>query len=213
MRRELEVIALGRIGYGEAMRVMETRAEQRRRGEVPDALYLLEHDPVLTYGRRAAASNLLLTREALSARGVELYESTRGGDFTYHGPGQLVAYPVLDLSPGRKDVRRYVADLETVMIGTCAEYGVAAGRVEGLIGAWVEGRRKIGAIGVRISRWITTHGFALNVSTELEDFGMIIPCGISDRGVTSLEREAGRKLELQAVAEVAEARFRAVFDY
>lgn len=213
MTRELEVIALGRIGYGEAMRLMEARAEQRRKGETPDTLYLLEHDPVLTYGRRAVSSNLLLSKEALNARGVELFETTRGGDFTYHGPGQLVAYPVLDLAPGRKDVRRYVADLEEVMIRTCRRHGVEAGRVECLIGAWVEGRRKIGAIGVRISRWITTHGFALNVSTDLSDFGMIVPCGISDRGVTSLEKESGRKLRLDAVADVAEEEFRAVFDY
>lgn len=213
MSRELQVIALGRVGYGEAMRVMETRAEQRRSGEVPDTLYLLEHDPVLTYGRRAESSNLLLSKEALSARGVELYESTRGGDFTYHGPGQLVAYPVLDLAPGRKDVRRYVADLEEVMIRTSARFGVEAGRVDGLIGAWVDGRRKIGAIGVRISRWITTHGFALNVSTDLSDFGMIVPCGISDRAVSSLEEESGRRLTVDEVAEAAEGVFRDVFDY
>lgn len=212
MNRELEVISLGRIRYAEAMAIMEARAEQRRRGLVPDVLYLLEHEPVLTYGRRAAEANLLLSSEALAARGVELYESTRGGDFTYHGPGQLVAYPVLDLSAGRKDVRRYVCDLEEVMIRSCARYGVAAGRVDGLIGAWVEGQRKIGAIGVRISRWITTHGFALNVNTDLSDFQMIVPCGISDRGVTSLALERRAEFVLEEVMEVVEEEFRTVFD-
>ncbi len=213
MSRELEILALGRISYGEAMRLMEARADLRRKDEVPDALFLLEHEPVLTHGRRAESANLLLSKEALAARGVELHETTRGGDYTYHGPGQLVAYPVLDLAKRRKDVRRYVCDLEEVMIRSCARYDVVAGRVDGLIGAWIDGRRKIGAIGVRLSRWITTHGFALNISTDLSDFGMIVPCGISDRGVTSLERESGRVLSIEAVSDVVEQEFRGVFAY
>ncbi|MDP6946124.1 MAG: lipoyl(octanoyl) transferase LipB, partial [Myxococcota bacterium] len=161
--RSLEVIRLGRVAYGDALERMEARVEARLKGEVPDALFLLEHTPVLTLGRRADRGHILLDRAGLAARGVEVFETGRGGDVTYHGPGQIVGYPVLDLKPERKDVRKYVADLEQVMIDTSRDYGVEAGRVEGLIGAWIEERRKIGAIGVRISRWVTSHGFALNV--------------------------------------------------
>jgi lipoyl(octanoyl) transferase len=133
-----------------------------------------------------------------------------GGDVTYHGPGQIVGYPILDLRPDRCDVHRYVRDLEAVMIGVCADYGVEAGRITGLTGAWV-GAEKVGAIGVRISRWITSHGFALNVNTALDHFQFIVPCGIADRGVTSLERAAGRPLTMGEVEDVVAQRFAEVF--
>jgi lipoyl(octanoyl) transferase len=147
----------------------------------------------------------------LAAKGVEVHEAGRGGDVTYHGPGQIVAYPILDLRPDRCDVHRYVRDLEEVMIRVCADYGIAAQRVEGLSGAWV-GAEKIGAIGVRISRWITSHGFAFNVNTRLEDFQLIVPCGIGDRGVTSLRKLVGAELPIDEVEDRIIRRFAEVFD-
>ncbi|MBI4815319.1 MAG: lipoyl(octanoyl) transferase LipB [Deltaproteobacteria bacterium] len=191
---------------------MEARAEARARGEVADALFLLEHEPTLTLGRRAKAEHVLASREALEAAGVSLVEASRGGDVTYHGPGQIVGYPVIDLKPDRRDVRRYVSDLEEVMIKAAAAFGIEAGRVEGLTGIWVADRRKLGAVGVRISRWVTSHGFAFNVSTDLSGFGLIVPCGIRDRGVTSLEREVGGQVSFEdAIAAVSRA-FAEVFE-
>jgi lipoyl(octanoyl) transferase len=169
---------------------------QRQRQEIPDTLLLLEHEPVFTLGRNARRENVLFPDEELRARGFDVFESGRGGDVTYHGPGQIVGYPILDLAPDRQDVHRYVRDLEEVMIRTCADYGVPAGRVAGLTGAWV-GAEKIGAIGVRIARWVTSHGFALNVATDLSPFDLIVPCGIRGRGVTSLERQVGRPLSVE----------------
>jgi lipoyl(octanoyl) transferase len=209
--RSIEIVRLGRVRYAEAIALMEKRVEERAAGRAGDALYLLEHEPVLTLGRRANVENIVVDRAVLAARGVEVFETGRGGDVTYHGPGQIVGYPVLDLSPDRRDVRRYVADLEEVMIRTCASYDVRASRVSGLIGAWIDGTRKIGAIGVRISRWITSHGFALNVSTSLDGFGLIVPCGIKDRGVTSLSIESGRVLSVGEVMDTLERVFLDVF--
>ena len=211
MERPLEVERLGRIGYREAMARMEAQAASRMRDEVPDTLLLLEHDPVLTLGRRADVTNILLSQDELQTRGVEVHETGRGGDVTYHGPGQIVGYPVISLAPERKDVRRYVHDLEEVMIRTCADYGIEAGRVDGLIGTWVDGARKIGAIGVRLSKWVTSHGFAFNVASDLEAFSMIVPCGITDRGVTSIQRETGRAPALNDAMDRVEHHFRAVF--
>jgi lipoyl(octanoyl) transferase len=209
--REIQIVRLGRVRYAEAIERMEAQAVLRGRGEVPDTLFLLEHEPVLTLGRRADPKNIVATKELLAARGIEVHETGRGGDVTYHGPGQIVGYPVLDLKPDRCDVRRYVCDLEEVMIKTCATYGVAAGRVPGMIGSWIDGSRKIGAIGVRLSRWITTHGFALNVSTELDAFDLIVPCGIRDKGVTSLSREAKQTLSVDDVTAEVERQFKTVF--
>jgi lipoyl(octanoyl) transferase len=166
---------------------------------------------VFTLGRNARQENVLLPAALLHERGFELFETGRGGDVTYHGPGQLVGYPILDLSPDRRDVHRYVRDLEQVMIDTCSDFGIAAGRVPGLTGVWV-GRDKVGAIGVRLSRWVTSHGFAFNVSTDLAAFDLIVPCGIRGRGVTSLERLLGRTLPLEAVMDRLAARFCAVFE-
>jgi lipoyl(octanoyl) transferase len=210
-RAPIEVVRLGRVRYAEAMARMDALAAARQRGEAPDTLLLLEHEPVLTLGRRADPSNVLLSAEALAARGIERFETGRGGDVTYHGPGQIVAYPVFDLAPDRKDVRRYVTELEEVMIRVAARHGIVAERVAGLNGAWVDQRRKIGAVGVRISRWITTHGLALNVSTALDAFELIVPCGIRDRGVTSIAVETGRAVTLEAVLDDVEAVFREVF--
>jgi lipoyl(octanoyl) transferase len=174
--------------------------EQRKAELVPDTLLLLEHDPVFTLGRNAHKENVLFPEETLKAQGYEVFEAGRGGDVTFHGPGQLVAYPILDLAPDRKDVHRYVRDLEEVMIRLCADYGVAAQRVPGRTGCWV-GDDKIGAIGVRISRWVTSHGLAFNVTTDLQAFGLIVPCGIGDKGVTSLRRLLDREVAMSDVME------------
>ena len=160
--------------------------EARARGLVPDTLLLLEHPRVITLGRGARAQNVLWPREMLQARGFELYETDRGGDVTYHGPGQIVGYPILDLKPDRKDVRKYVGSVEELMIRVAAEYGIGAERVARRTGVWTA-RGKLGAIGVHISRWITSHGFAFNVHTNLDDFSAIVPCGIQGAGVASLE--------------------------
>ena len=186
----LDVRRLGRVPYAAGLELQADLVAERQKGAIPDTLLLLEHDPVFTLGRNAKAENVLFSEDALRARGFAVFETGRGGDVTYHGPGQVVGYPILDLSD-RKDVHRYVRDLEEVMIRTCADYGLAASRIPGLSGTWV-GDDKIGAIGVRIARWVTSHGFAFNVSTDLAPFGLIVPCGIEARGVTSLERLLGR---------------------
>jgi lipoyl(octanoyl) transferase len=190
---------LGRVPYAQGLDLQARLVAERQEGRIPDTLLLLEHDPVFTLGRNARLEHVLRSREALEAQGFDVFETGRGGDVTYHGPGQVVGYPILDLSPDRCDVHRYVRDLEEVMIRTCADYGIEAGRVAGMSGAWV-GDEKIGAIGVRIARWVTSHGFALNVSTDLAPFGMIVPCGIRGRGVTSLERQLARPVAAEEVA-------------
>lgn len=211
--RPLEVVRLdGLVGYADGLAMQEARQQARLRAEVPDVLLLLEHRPVFTLGRRAEHGNILGSPQLLADRGIEVFETGRGGDVTYHGPGQVVGYPIIDLRPDRKDVKRYVYDLEQVMIDVCATFGLTAGRVDGLIGCWVDGQRKIGAIGVRISRWVTMHGFAFNVTDEVLDaFSLIVPCGISDRGVTTLERELGRRHDRGQVIDAIEASFRARF--
>jgi len=205
------VLRLGRIPYAHGLELQEKLVAERQAGRIPDQLLLLEHDPVFTLGRNAQAANVLLPAEALRERGFEVFETGRGGDVTYHGPGQVVGYPILDLSPDRRDVHRYVRDLEEVMIRTCADYGLAAGRVAGLTGTWLDDE-KIGAIGVRIARWVTSHGFAFNVGIDLSAFDLIVPCGIRGRGVTSLERKLGRIVPLDEVMDRLAARFAAVFE-
>jgi lipoyl(octanoyl) transferase len=155
-------------------------------------------------------SHILATSEALASRGVEIHETGRGGDITYHGPGQIVGYPIIDLQPDRCDVHRYVRDIEEVLIRTAADYEVEAGRVEGLTGVWV-GRDKLAAIGVRIGRWVTSHGFAFNVTTDLDFFNLIVPCGIADRSVTSLARVLGHPVDRLAVEDRIVAHFGDVF--
>ncbi|MBE3099544.1 MAG: lipoyl(octanoyl) transferase LipB [Planctomycetes bacterium] len=211
--RELEVRRLGVVSYGDALQLQRDLVEERRAGRLPDLLLLLQHPHVLTLGVRGdgGRSHVLATPERLRALGVELFETGRGGDVTYHGPGQIVGYPILDLRPDRCDVHRYVRDLEEVMIRVAGEFGIRAGRVKGLTGTWV-GAEKIGAIGVRISRWITSHGFAFNVDTDLDYFRLIVPCGIAGRGVTSLARLTGRPIAPPDVEDIFVRQFCDVFD-
>ena len=213
-RRTLEVRRLGMISYADGLELQTELVERRKRGEIPDQLLLLEHPPVITLGvkSRNDRSHVIATDQMLEAEGVEVFETGRGGDVTYHGPGQLVGYPILDLKPDRCDVHRYVRDLEDVMIRAAAAFGVEAGRISGLTGAWV-GNDKLAAIGVRIARWVTSHGFAFNVSTTLQHFDFIVPCGISDKGVTSLERLLGRPVSMDEVTEAVESAFRDVFSF
>ena len=198
--RTLQVRRLGTVPYAEALALQRHLVEERRADRVPDLLLLLQHPRVITFGVKGdgGRANVLATNERLDELGVELSETGRGGDVTYHGPGQIVGYPILNLDPDRRDVHRYVRDLEEVMIRVCADYGVTAARIKGLTGTWV-GNEKIGAIGVRISRWITSHGFAFNVTTDLTDFQLIVPCGITDHGVTSLARSSGRDVPIPEV--------------
>ncbi len=211
--RILEVRRLGRIPYAEASELQRSLVEERRAERVPDLLLLLEHPHVITLGVKAdaARSHLTATPELLSSRQVDVHESGRGGDITYHGPGQIVGYPILDLRPDRCDVHRYVRDLEEVMIRAAGDFGLQAVRIQGLTGAWL-GADKVGAIGVRISRWITSHGFAFNVSTDLDYFKLIVPCGISDGGVTSLSRALGRHVAMVEAETPLVRHFSEVFD-
>ena len=212
--RVIDVRRLGVVSYADGLELQKQLVEQRRRGEIPDQLLLLEHPPVITLGvkSRNDRSHVIATEETLEAEGVEVFETGRGGDVTYHGPGQLVGYPILDLKPDRCDVHKYVRDLEEVMIRTAASFGVTAGRIPGLTGAWV-GQEKLAAIGVRIARWVTSHGFAFNVNTSLQHFDFIVPCGITDRGVTSLERLLGRPVPMAEVETAIENAFRDVFSF
>jgi lipoyl(octanoyl) transferase len=211
--RTLEVRRLGVVGYDDGLALQRSLVEDRKAGRIEDVLLLLQHPAVITLGvkRDSGRANIVATDARLAELGIAVHETGRGGDVTYHGPGQIVGYPILDLRPDRCDVHRYVRDVEEVMIRACAAYGLTAGRIKGLTGAWV-GADKIGAIGVRISRWITSHGFAFNVSTDLEHFGLIVPCGIADRGVTSLERATGTPVPMTEAEDVIVREFAAVFD-
>jgi lipoyl(octanoyl) transferase len=187
--------------------LQERRHQDVAAGEADDTLFLIEHDPVITLGRNAGAGHVLADRRLLRSRGVEVHTVGRGGDVTYHGPGQLVGYPIVALEEddgegtNERDVKRFVGILEEIMIRTAADFGVEAERVEGLRGIWV-GHRKLGAVGVRISRWVTQHGFAFNVTTDLRDFGLIVPCGLHGRDVTSLHEVLGdRTPDMDTVAD------------
>lgn len=194
---------LGRVDYRAGLTLQERLVEERRRDRTGDTLVLLEHPPVITLGRGSDPANVLHDANQLARRGVELHEIGRGGDVTYHGPGQLVGYPVVRLDGAEKDAHAYLRNLETGLIGVARHFGIEADRVEGLTGIWV-GNEKLGAIGVRLSTgWITSHGFALNVSTDLTGFSSIVPCGIRGRGVTSLARLLGWSPSLEQVAEIA----------
>ena len=210
--RTLVVRRLGVVRYEEGLELQKALVEQRAAGAIEDTLLLLQHPHVLTLGAKTgqSRSHVLATPDRLAELGVEVHETGRGGDVTYHGPGQIVGYPILDLRPDRCDVHRYVRDLEEVMIRVTGEFGFQAGRIEGLTGAWV-GAEKIGAIGVRIQRWITSHGIAYNVATNLDFFRLIVPCGITDRGVTSLERLTGRAISVADVEGRVVRHFDAVF--
>ncbi len=228
--RTITATWLGRIAYERAHRLQAALVEARAKGEIGDTLLLLEHDPVITLGRGAKQENILAGDEDLSMRGVTVAETERGGDVTFHGPGQLVGYPILDLAPDRCDVRRYVGDLARVMIGLARDHGIATGVLPGdpkLIGVWVDAAAptrwdeaaarvaprlaKIGAIGVKLSRWITMHGFAFNVSTDLAGFRLIVPCGIQTHGVTSLAELGVTPPTVEDVAQRALPHFSEVF--
>ena len=206
---------LGRIGYREALVLQERSSRALKDAQLAgtsadEALLLLEHPPVITLGRNAAEADVLAGSERLAALGVTVEKTNRGGQVTYHGPGQLVGYPILDLNPDRRDVGRYLRDLEEALIRMLATYGIAAGRSAGATGVWV-GDAKIAAIGVHLSRWVTTHGFALNVTTDLDAFSLIVPCGLRTRGVTSMQRLLGRAVDLEEVARRFVPEFAAIF--
>jgi len=207
----LESQFLGRIGYDEAYRLQRNLWQQRVLGEIPDQLLLLEHSPVITLGRNHKSEHLLHSAAKLESLGVQVREADRGGDVTYHGPGQLIGYPIINLQPDRMDVLRYLRDLEEVLIEVCEHYGFYAGRREGQTGVWVKDR-KIASIGVKISRWVTYHGFALNINTDLSAFDFIVPCGISGVRMTSILQETGMAPELEDVAQVAAEKMNLIFN-
>jgi lipoyl(octanoyl) transferase len=211
--REIEIRRLGIVAYAEALALQRALVEDRRAGRIDDVLLLVEHPHVLTLGVRGdgGRTHILASADTLALRGIEVHEAGRGGDITYHGPGQIVGYPIVDLQPDRCDVHRYIRDLEEVLIRTVGEFGVEATRVPGLTGVWV-GREKVAAIGVRISRWVTSHGFALNVTSDIEYFNLIVPCGIADRGVTSLGRLLGRPVDRRVVEDGIVTHFCEVFE-
>ncbi len=210
--RALPAPWLGRVDYERGLALQAEAAARALAGD--ETLLLLEHDPVFTLGRNASRGDVLFTPERCRELGVEVRESNRGGKVTYHGPGQLVGYPILNLAPDRRDVKRYVTDLEEVLIRALGDLGIRASRSpvrERVTSVWV-GNDKIAAIGIHLSRWVTTHGFALNVTDEpLPYFSGIVPCGITDGGVTTIERELGRRLSPADVAEGIRARFGEVF--
>jgi len=210
--RPLTIRRLGVVSYAEGLELQRASVVRRIAGEIDDELILLQHPHVLTLGVKAGESrqHVLATPERLAELGVELHETGRGGDVTYHGPGQVVGYPIISLKPDRCDVHRYVRDLEEVMIRVTGTYGFQARRLKGLTGAWV-GADKIGAIGVRIQRWVTSHGFAFNANTNLDFFKLIVPCGISDRGVISLQRLTGHPVAITEVEDRLIAAFCDVF--
>ncbi len=242
----ISVVQLGALDYGEGMRLQRRLVELRKAGQIGDALLLLEHTPVITLGRNANAANVLASSDALAARGVEVFECDRGGDVTFHGPGQLVGYPIFDLrgyacagegaraTQTRKTLGAvdYVRRLEEVLIRTCGDFGIPTRRVAGLTGVWTEDGRvvsglrpdcgaeprhhtaseaKIAALGVHISRSVTSHGFALNVNTDLSYFNLIVPCGITAKAVTSMQKELGRDVDLNEVAQAVSRNFGGVF--
>ena len=213
------VLYLGRVAYATALDLQRTLQRLRKSGEIENTVLLLEHPPVITLGRNAKLTNVVAPPEFLAQRGVELFEIDRGGDVTFHGPGQLVAYPIVDLRSfeARVGAVEYVRRLEEVLIRTCGDYGIATQRIKGLTGVWTYAQpkkpeAKIAAIGVHISRGVTTHGFALNVSTDLDFFSLIVPCGITGKPVTSMQRELQKAISLEEVATAASRNFGRVFN-
>ncbi len=206
----LSVRRLGRVGYGEAWDLQRERVAARAEGRIGDTLFLLSHPPVVTVGRGGDDRHVVASAERLAELGVDLVETDRGGDVTFHGPGQIVGYPIVDLSARGRDLHRYMRDLEEVLIRTLAAFGLEGARVPGLTGVWV-GDAKVAAIGIRVSRWVAHHGFALNVTTDLEWFDLIVPCGIRGRAVTSMAALLGHPVEIAAVEDALEREFRHVF--
>jgi lipoyl(octanoyl) transferase len=227
----ISVVRLGRVDYAAGLRLQQKLVDLRKAGEIGDVLLLLEHTPVITLGRNAKVANVLLPADQLAARGVEVFECDRGGDVTFHGPGQIVGYPILDLRGfATPDGKRktlgavdYVRRLEEVLIRTCADFEIPTKRVAGLTGVWTDHgvtaaparpngeEAKIAAIGVHISRSVTSHGFALNVNTDLSFFDLIVPCGIISKPVTSMQKELSREVDLSAIAEAVSRNVGIVF--
>lgn len=214
--RDCEARWLGTVPYARGLDIQADLVRRRAAGELPDQLLLLEHPHVLTLGRSSKDGHVLADAARLQALGVELFDTGRGGDVTYHGPGQLVAYPIMDLAPDRCDLHRYVRDLERVLVRVIADFGIAGHVVPGRTGVWVQRDgapdAKIAAIGVRVARWITSHGIALNVHTDLSYFGLIVPCGLRDSAVTSIVREIAAPVTVAQVAERFAAHFAAIFE-
>jgi lipoyl(octanoyl) transferase len=219
---EILVVRSGLVPYGEALAAQRRLERARQQGEVPDVLWLLEHPPTYTRGRRSSAEELPMGTEWYEAQGIEVFDTDRGGRVTYHGPGQLVAYPIVSLKPYGDDVQEYVRRLERVAIGALADHGVEAGTIEGLTGVWTRGEppgsvagaaeaRKIGSIGVHVSRGVTTHGLAINVNNDLQPFDWVVACGIEGARSTSLGRELGGEQDLGAFAAGLAARFGEVY--
>ncbi len=210
--KTLQVKQLGLVPYADALKLQQQLVEQRRTRQIPDQLLLLEHPHVITLGTASSTNHILVGEEERMLLGIELFEAGRGGDVTYHGPGQLVGYPIFDLKPDRCDLHQYVRDIEEALIRALAQLGLSCGRKTGLTGVWL-GDEKIAAIGVRVSSgWITSHGFALNVNTDLQFFDAIVPCGIRGHGVTSMQRALGRRIDMQAVMQGVAEKFTAVFE-
>ncbi len=210
--RSLTIQRLGLVPYGDGLELQARLVRERRADRIGDQLLLLQHPHVITLGTSSHSDHVLLDEAERRLLGIELFETGRGGDVTYHGPGQLVGYPILDLKPDRQDLHRYVRDLEQVLIEALATFGIDAGRREGLTGAWV-GDEKVAAIGVRVSSgWITSHGFALNVGTDLGFFDAIVPCGIREYGVTSMERLLKKAVSMTDVEDSVVEAFGKVFE-
>ncbi len=212
---ECWLIDLGLIAYAPACELQRRAVEARKAGAIPDILFLCEHPHVITLGRNGKPENLRANERVLQQMNVEFHPTDRGGDITYHGPGQIVGYPILDLTAHRRDVRWYVQQLEETMICATRDFGIEAHRIEGLHGIWLDtpsGPEKLAALGVHLSRWVTSHGFAYNVSTDLRYFDLIVPCGISDKRATSLERALGREVDKPKVAAGLARHFGKVFN-
>lgn len=205
-----EVQQLGRVDYSKALELQQRSVALCKAGAIPDVLLLLEHPHVYTFGRSAKKEHLLVSRQFLTKVGAEVFQTDRGGDITYHGPGQLVGYPILDLTRHRRDITWYMRSLEEVFIGAVEGFGVQASRLNGATGVWV-GDEKLVAMGVHISRWVTSHGFAFNVNTDLRYFEHIVPCGLRGKGVTSLKKLLGTPVKMEAVVKRVIEEFGRVF--
>lgn len=200
----------GIVNYEEGLHLQHERVIARKAGDIPDTLILLEHPPVYTLGRNAKRENILFSPEKIRQLGAEIFETDRGGDVTFHGPGQLVGYPIFDLTQHKRDLSWYMNSLEEVFIRVAGEFGIRAGRTQGARGVWV-GNDKLVAMGVHVSRWVTSHGFAFNVNTDLRFFDWIVPCGLRGKGVTSLEKLLGRRVPMEMVTECVIRHFSSVF--
>jgi lipoyl(octanoyl) transferase len=212
MNKELFYCDLGFIDYKQAWDLQRATFELRVKNQIPDVLFLLEHPNTYTLGKTADHNNLIGSEEYLLSNEISVYDIDRGGDITYHGPGQIVGYPIISLNDWKKDTHKYLRALEETIIQTCLEYGITGSREPKYTGVWVEDR-KIAAIGIKVSRWITMHGFAFNVNTDLSFFSGIIPCGISDKDVTSIKREIKNEVDIDEVKSKLTNNFAKIFEY